>query len=271
MIAHLMNPIIFKITAVPDKKANKLIIGDSRAEQSFNDNLLNNTWNLAMGGDSYFYTFQKLKIYHRFNPKIDTVIISIGGHNIRRGIVDHWLFDDSHLLRMKLYVPFFDWDDYNFWFEHKPKIMIRKWFAQSTNFFYYFGKKDKSLGGFRGNRTSHLQASIDNYILPENLFEYSPLHLEYLNKIDKYCKNHDLKLIFVSTPVHETLLEEQKTVHKFHKQYFSEVPIVDFNKMALPDSCFADIGHLNTIGSSYLSKRINSEGWKKVIETNLHY
>ena len=62
---------------------NIIFAGDSNMETSVNDKIINNSINLAKSGDSYLYTYLKIKkLIQEDKTKVDTIVISFSPHNI---------------------------------------------------------------------------------------------------------------------------------------------------------------------------------------------
>jgi hypothetical protein len=64
------------------------------------------------------------------------------------------------------------------------------------------------------------------------------------------CKAHHVKVIFIRMPEHKLFPRSiEPDFQAFRKKEFGEIPFVDFIKMDFPDSCFADLDHLNYYGA----------------------
>ncbi|WP_420316806.1 hypothetical protein [Ekhidna sp.] len=260
LVLFFLNRLVFESICLPKKSYNTLIVGDSRAEQGINPGILRSSINVSMGGDAYYYTFKKLKMYHNWNGELDTVVVSFAGHNIRQGVIDHWLLDEEHLLRLKYYMPFITRYDVMFWLQNKPKALVKQFYAQLGNIPYYLAKQDRSLGGFIPNRKDYLKRTIEQYEYPDN-DNVSSLHLEILKEIVDYCHSNEIVIIFLNTPVHPILQREQIITLSVHKEYFQEVPYINLSSFAMDEKYFADTGHLNAEGATLLSHYINERGW----------
>ena len=76
-------------TSFPDNVFNLgneikvLIIGDSHTECAINDSILNNSMNFSQSGDNYLYSYTKLTLFKKNNPKLKHVILSYSYFNLR--------------------------------------------------------------------------------------------------------------------------------------------------------------------------------------------
>ena len=74
-----------------------IIIGHSQPECGLNDSLIINTENFSQGGESYFYTFQKVKKLLSVNDKIKNVFISFSNNQIAVEM-DKWTYGDKYII-----------------------------------------------------------------------------------------------------------------------------------------------------------------------------
>ena len=64
------------------EKKNILIVGNSHTECSINDSIISNSVNLSQSASSYFYSYMKIREFTKYNPQIDTVIISFSDNDL---------------------------------------------------------------------------------------------------------------------------------------------------------------------------------------------
>lgn len=247
-----------------EKKINILILGDSHTRYSLDDNILTNTFNFSQDADSYFYSFQKLKLITAKNEQIDTVFISYSQHNIHKCIEDRWLLNNGHLKnRLKFYLPLLDSDDWLFFLRNKPAEFIPGLFSQ-IQFPYYFLKKPNPYGGFDHMENNILEKEIEeqkkNGIREEyKSFTESNIETDYLKKIIEYCNLRNISVILINTPIFETLQMEQNDLYQFYSMNLSNTLFYDFSKIEMKDSYFGDLVHLSPSGSKYFSELIEKE------------
>ena len=84
-----------------------VIFGHSHAECDYNDSLINKFQNLAESGESYLYSYIKLKNVLIYNGQLDTVFIEFTNNNIGAA-KDKELWSDKYInWRYPKYAPFF--------------------------------------------------------------------------------------------------------------------------------------------------------------------
>lgn len=247
-----------------DRHIHSLILGDSRTKYDLNDKILKNTCNLSNDADSYFYSYLKLKAIVKKNPQITTLILSFSQHNIQKIIEQRWLLNDTHInQRLKIYYVMMDKNDFLFLLIQKPKELFTNLFPQILYPIKLFKGRD-IYGGFSDMDHNNLKKDIDTYLKKiqgnEDKFTESLIERKYLEKIKDYCKNNKIRLILINTPLHKTLNTKQDNLYAYYKKYFSDIPFLDFGKLALPDSCFSDLVHLSPTGSNYFSHYLEDKG-----------
>ncbi|MCK0132629.1 hypothetical protein MWU59_14065 [Flavobacteriaceae bacterium F08102] len=258
------------------KNINTLILGDSHTKYALNDNILNDTYNLSQNADSYFDSYLKLKQVDKINPQLDTVFLSFSQHNIHKCIENRWLLNPAHLRdRLKLYTPFLGAEECLFLLEKRPEEFITGLFNQIQYPINFLFNNDDLFGGYDELEHNILKQEIENQkkngIRQEyKSFNDAPLELKYLKKIVKYCNENNITLILINPPLHKSLQNKQDGLYKFYKKNFSNIPFLDFSKIAMKDSCFGDMVHLNPSGSKYFSKLIKQEDLFNINHARAH-
>lgn len=73
-----------------------IIIGHSHAEGAYIDSLLPNTVNMAQSGESYFYSYIKLRKLLEANNNIRRVMIEVTNNNLEKEM-DEWTFGEMYV------------------------------------------------------------------------------------------------------------------------------------------------------------------------------
>jgi hypothetical protein len=120
--------------------------------------------------------------------------------------------------------------------------------------------KDVNMGCYRNLDRNNLEKAIAEYKTNES-YGISSIQKNYLLKIAELCKSKGIILILISTPTYNA--EQYGSTDKllnYYNKYLSDIQFMDYSGFSLPDSCYADIGHLNRHGakifSQYLEKKI---------------
>lgn len=203
-----------------DSSITKIFMGDSHIEQAIDDTLLENSVNLAQNSESLYFSYYKLNILLEHNPSIKEVYLGFSYHSVSSYYDKFILGEFSNAISSRYFslLPF----------KEKLKILI----ANRNDFFSYlkvvtkndilniWREKKTFQGGFANSfsNTKASEESIEKRVLFQyynkgSLNEYSLKNIEYLNKIKDLCKNSNVNLILVNTPVHK--LYKNKIPKKF--------------------------------------------------------
>lgn len=242
-----------------------LIVGDSHTQYSVNDSILSNTLNISNNADSYLYSYVKIKKMLGQNPQLKGVLLGYSEPNMEEGMED-WNFRDINLRnKVSQYYSMLAGEEIYFLAERNPFSFLNgvvqfpkmKW-RVVKNLNSSSRITDIGVGGF-----DYLNKSFEEWSMTRLETEdqertnsiYSTSQIRYLNKIMELCKQNNVELILLSTPFHSTYPTSK--VHLAENYYQREMKSfrwLDYSKLSLPDSCFADYEHLNSKGSTVFSK-----------------
>lgn len=249
-----------------------LLVGHSHMEVAINDSLLKHTKNIAYQGESYFYTFFKLKIALEQNRNIKNVYIEFTNNQILKRM-EMKVSGSKYLDRsLNFYMPFFLMNDYINLMKHSNGKLIpflgRGLLKNSVRLI----KNDYELNGKLGryfflDKTLKLDesSSHDKNITHEetfsvNAYKKSITYL-YLNKIVNLCKAKNVNIVFVRSPLHT-----ESSLRLFDKEFleikdslFSKQKFIDNINFNLPNSFFADKEHLNYKGAIEYTKHFQKQ------------
>jgi len=248
---------------------NKIIVGNSQPECAYNDSLITNFKNLSKSGETYFYTYQKLKMLVHQNSQIDTVFIEFSNANI---LVreDEKIWQDRFIKhQLPNYSPFLDWQDYKLLIQKNPigtqKAILaslkKNSYRIATNNYNY---KD-SIGGYLYSKRQKVKAILDTAKrkMPiqkkTNEVQLSQYDLLYLDKIIILCQKNNITSYLIRSPYHPKFNAEKydSIFNKVLKKRFSTVSFLDFKTFPLKDSEYGDLQHLNYKGAHKFSKQFN--------------
>ena len=264
-MAHTCNTVspyrqINRIHNMKDMDANVIVTGNSRAEGSYNDSILSDELGIKcinIGWSGYPFVHQyhvMLKTYFSQNKKPDYIIQEIGP----------WAFLDhvNPIYSLEMF-PYLNQSNFHFLEEICPEIT--KWdrfimiryigkLAQIYNEILYIKGIEKKYPiryGFKSNYIKKKQAlERDSTIL--NLFK------NYIIE----CKENNIELIFVCSPIH--ILEGQRffdmdgfwsIFNKIAKE--NNIMILNYQNLYGNDTTyFANSMHLNKYGRDCFSHKI---------------
>lgn len=244
---------------------NKIVLGDSQAQCAFNDKDPT-VKNMAKAADSYFYSYIKLRELKKFNPRIDTVFLSLSTINITGFIEERWISSTAHIQsRFSKYCCLFNKEDFMFLFRLNPTGVLKSFtHIPSTALqllFHFRHEKDidlLKLGGFEALTQTQLHEAIIKHQEEHEQIEHSLSEVEttYLDKITQFCDSNQVTLLFFNAPVHHEYLssisEQEKLLFQkyFSSSSLSSVPYLNYSAYHFPDSCFSDLVHLNSVGAN---------------------
>ena len=246
-----------------DDSINKIYLGNSTVEQAINDSLLENGFNFARSAESIDLIYAKIQLLKEANPNIDTIYVC---------------FDDIILYKTNIYYDLssiffldkFSTTDYlmnlrEFSFGRNTESIshlydISKIKPMILSYISKVDIRDLNIGGYLWSTRSKLYEDLHRR-KKENVkalkFEDFPrINKYYLNEIISYCKNNGITLFFFITPRYPT--EYPDTIYRnIHQAYFKEIPLLDYSRIQLPDSCFGDCVHLNYKGAKIFTEILN--------------
>ena len=260
-ILLIKNNSTFKI----NRNKSIVVMGHSHPQCAFNDSIISNVRNLANSGESYFYTFQKLKKVIPDNPQFKTVFIEFSNNQIDKNM-DEWIWGYekmSHFLPR--YSSFINREDFNLLLKNNFKdlstcvsIFSKKNLYRVINSDYNF--KDE-IGGYQWLDKNDLKKSN----IDIDYSSTSEVNLVYLRKIIDYCKANNINIYLIRSPQNKALefLQNESLFQEIRTNNFSDLEFFDFNNFPILDEDFADLDHLNYKGARKFSIMIT-----KLLENN---
>lgn len=252
--------------------------GDSNVESAINDDLIPNSVNIASSGEAYLYSYVKIKALLKNNSQIRTVFISYSPEKLNKFTEERWLFNEEFIIE-KLKV-------YNYLLTGPEKgIMIRR-----NSLAYFKGLLQSVPYNISGAAKGYLNSPPHDNILNFGGYQYlirnklgedidrqngeleneaqnkmvgkGEYQERYLGMISDLCNQRSVKLILLSTPKYHPEpgsipgldLGSNPGFTSFHIRD----SILDMSEFHLPDSCFADISHLNYKGARLYSEYLNN-------------
>jgi len=244
-------------------KPKYAVFGHSVAECAYNDTVITDFVNLCKSGESYFYSYVKVKKIVEQNPNLEVVFVEFTNNSIRKPM-DIWIWGDKDLnFRYPMYSPFMDFED---------KFMLAKnnitgfYNANSLTLKHNLGitiKKDyeyvSKIGAYQylGNIVTD---STLNAAKPLKKKKNSDANLLYLRKIIDVCEANGKRVVLLRTPTHKNYsgMDNEEKYQGIRNDLFSSVDYLDLARFSAPDHQFADLKHLNYEGATRFSKWFDS-------------
>ena len=252
-----------------DNSISYLILGNSHSECALNDSLINHSINLSNSADSYFYTYYKLIKITKENSNIKTVLLEYTNNAFDEKMND-WIYDEKYLVeKYSKYSQSISIDDAIFLFYKNPygyfralkKATIDKLKSLTVaNLLVYNEFKwgsylflDKVILLCENKRTKRT-----NEIKIRSSKSMKSLNILYLNKIVKYCKDDNINLILIRSPLHKFNNKEHEVQFaNLLNRDLSGIKFWDYCDFSLDDCEFGDLEHLYFKGAIKFSKQLN--------------
>ena len=258
---------INKLAKFKLERVNHVIIGHSRPECAFNDSLINNFKNMSQSGESYFYSYQKVKKIISQNKNIKNVFIEFSNNQIDSE-VNNWIWGEQYIKEKSYYLPFLDKEDIGLlWRKNKNGLIAgsSKSFRNNVmNLLLLRFDYTKKTGGYLWLdrfKTDSLIASIkiNKSLLNKKTGQLSITNIKYLEKIVVFCRSSKVNMFFVRSPQHiySHSRKNEKAFIKIKNEKFNTVEFLDFNDFPLTNNEFGDFGHLNYKGAKKFSVWFN--------------
>lgn len=260
-----LKSIDFKI----DNRKNILILGDSHTQTGINDKILDRSFNFSTSASSYLFSYAKLLKVIEDNKQIDTLILSFHYGSLDGDIDQRVLFNDTLILdRVPSYIPFLRFEEMQYFtsrvsffksFLYLPKVLSFYFLKSLVKRDFSFHNLD--LGGYNNLDRFKLKEDIKRR---ESFGDFpkkdsiSYLELDYLIKISDLCKEKNIKLLLINTPMYNAgKYTDTSFYYKNYKKFLSNEVLLDYASMPFPDSCYGDISHLNYNGAKIFTEKLH--------------
>lgn len=243
------------------KEKTILVIGDSQTQAAVDDSIIMHVQNVSLAHDGYFTMFRRLQLYVDANPQIDTVIVAFTPHTVRKDKDEFYQNYGYVQESTKHYLPFFTNEDWLVLLRHDPADVIS---ALSTPFKYFWNVSPdyiQEMGYFEVADYSHLAEDIATGAVRLSTGAFggndfgNEITLEYLHRIQNFCKSKNLTLIALNTPVcHASDYLDMENYESLRQNEFPDLEVWDYMNLDIPDDCRRDVNHLNRKGADLFSK-----------------
>ena len=247
------------------EKKNILIVGNSHTECSINDSILSNSINLSQSASSYFYSYMKIREFTKYNPQIDTVIISFSDNDLFSE-KEKW-FSSSEKINNKMtrHIILFNKDDYLDLFKSNPIEVIVQTFILYSDFYNLHTKKRDFIGSYNKINVNKIDEDIIEFNRSPPIIDsiIAITELQYLLKIYNFTQENEIKLILLNTPIHPIIEKHfsvirERNCSSIARDQMPNATYFDHTSFVLKNSDYADLSHLNNKGSNKYSEFLQS-------------
>ena len=260
---HLINRAIYLEESVDLQNARLLIVGDSHSMNSLNPNKFESALNISQAAEPYFITFWKLKKIFETN-QVDSILLGFAPHNIS-AYNDYRFTDSEWSERMfKRTYPIENYRsledkigiDYSTYF----KVLFREtFFYPKKNHINYIGKFKKS----KISSVSDWEGPVERHFYRNGKeLGVSNTSIQYLDSIVILCKNNDIFLSLINSPVHNSYFNNipisfLEQYNKLKMNYIKEdIFLLDKAKCEYPDTFFFNPDHTNFYGAEKFTNEV---------------
>lgn len=245
---------------------NILVIGDSHTECAVDDDFFRRAANYSKSATAYIYSYAALRKFIADNPQIDTVLLSFHPSSLLFEREGEWIFNESVMAeKIPVYLPYFSIEDYGLFIFHSqfyksafsvPQVAGDHYFGSDTNWAKSHFGEYLSLPYNRLQESLKKVKPLDNFDKRDTV---SRIALNYITKINDFCRQRNIALVLINAPMYK--YKKYSNYIEFfenRKKHLGDLLFLDYGEFAMPDSCYADLTHLNKYGARLFSKYLDS-------------
>lgn len=241
-----------------------LIIGHSHPECAFNEEFVPDLKNMSHSGESYFYTYFKIKQVLDQNPDVEVVFIEYTNNQIEIER-DEWIWGNRFInKRYPIYSSFMGFSDKFLLFKNNQgdfinaySLSIKKRYARMVDGdFDYLNLS----GGYRYLDVNEIDSLIKNTdsietSVSEQNGDISLDNLLYLDLIIEDCVKKNKEVFLIRSPQHEKYngTYNEAEYQSILRERYVNIPFLDFSTFPLLNADYADLEHLNFKGARKFS------------------
>lgn len=246
-----------------DPSINILAAGDSHIQETVNDGLFRNIKNVAYSSETFIYSFYKIKTLTKNNPNINTILLGVCYHSFTDYLDEITYL--HYVLGRYFYILPFDAQIKMISEVENPVSFIFKSILHESENLITNSVKNGWLGWYENYATSvtisekTIKERIKTqYYLNKKIRGFSDANINYFKAIVNYCREKNIVLIILNTPMHRSYKEKvpQKFIDKFYSVIEeSDAELFEFDELALTDDYYLPDGdHVNGKGAILATK-----------------
>lgn len=254
--------IFFSFYKIP-VHGDKVVMGDSTGKASIDTRITNNYTNFSQGGDSYLIIYNKVKALNK-SQKLDTLLVTFSPSNI---INNDWL--NASTTGKSRYLPIINLKDQEILFYKNPRLFMNSYFELSKETFGFFNSRTISFGGY----TPNIKSYEHKFYTPTLNREVTSIQVEYLKKIELFCKKEKIYLILINFPKYIKDKNypnyNSKAFLDLYYKLFNHIDYIDLSSYTIlqSENYFADMIHLNENGAEKISYFFKENSLKNIISS----
>jgi hypothetical protein len=244
--------------------------GDSHFQKLIDDNIIENSVNLGETSELFYFTYYKIKTFLKENKQIEKVFLAVG-YNSFSSYSDEFYFGKYSIEISPKYFVILPIEKQfeNIWWNKKEISSYLK-LALESNIKNLSSDLPTFKGGYINDYSdtkistelTDLRIKTQFYKDNGDLYGFSNINIEYFNKIYLLCKENNIELYFIHTPLHPYYI---KNTPKEYIEKFNELVslyknnYIDLSNFNLEDNCYLPDGdHVSLKGSIIISDYLNT-------------
>ena len=246
-----------KALKLPDN-TNIVFLGNSHFSTGINDTIIQKSFNFARSADNLEHTYIKVKLLKKYNPNIDTIIISYDDNMMNN-------LDFVSGMNSPIFYDFYSFRDIYSLFKFSNREYISEHIAYPFDWFkllqIFTSEKITDMTNIGGDSFLY-QPLNDSSMTQRKVYtkdKFDDLSICFLDKIVNFCDKNNICLIFMYTPMHKKFIQNKYFYKQFYNNNYSQIKFYDFRNKYLADSCFRDLHHLNYKGAKVFSEFLEKE------------
>jgi hypothetical protein len=194
-----------------DPSIKSVFIGDSHIQNAINDAQLPASINVASNSESFYFSYYKLLMFLKSNPSVENVYLGFSYHSLS-DYYDDFISGEHSAATAKKYfflLPPSEQLKMAYWNSDKlpsfTKSIVKEGFYKlnKPNYHPFFGGYVNEF-----ELSSAVDSSMDKrlkfqYFEEDKERGFSAINREYLHKIVDLCKEKNINLYALNTPLHE--------------------------------------------------------------------
>lgn len=280
IVAYLTYKVEYDINI--DQKTSNLFIGDSHIKFAICDSIIPNSKNMGRLSESLHYNYFKINAILKDNPGIKHIYLGVGYHSISSYIDDFIQRKESAVLASDYYylVPTKEKISSFYWYKNNSTVFLKRIITNGLQQLLT-SNPPNLIGNFSNpyKESSSNQKSMDKrfqtqFVKNNSLRSFSKKNIHYFKKIVNLCKEKEVNLTIVNTPVHHYLL--QKTPQEYKKKLndlikTNKLDYIDLSDLELTDECFIPDGdHVSWQGAIKTSHALKKIIQERATKPKLH-
>ncbi|WP_116126270.1 hypothetical protein [Lewinella sp. IMCC34183] len=238
--------------SLPDD-THVLFVGASHIAKGVNDSLYEGSANLALGSERYLFTYLKLERLLTANPQVDTVFLEFAPTDMHRNTDSKYYTANEMSLYLPLYFPYFSEEEWKLYGRtNAPTVatlLVQKVLKDIPRSIRTYGRFNPSEKQFDSRQ--------DQHEIAEWLDRGHAINYRYLNKIISLCEAEGVNLIFLYMPMFRpSEFYDEEYYYATYRDQFSQIELLDYSDLELPDNFREDEHHLNKFGARFFTERL---------------